>query len=302
VFLLGASYGDAIALTYAPRLKLDGVISLSGEAYLPSASANPFVSAPHLRIPLLIVGSRHDRYLPVKDALALLRRAGSSDKRTALYSGAGTAGRSSRAPRTRRVRGPWSSAGFAPARSRAVRPSRHNPDVAGIPDTLVLKRHRDLEGRRHQKWVRRGLLVLVGVVPLLALINIFGQRPHVESVSSPAAKLELYSTAHLRGGLLWEARFTVHARRNLKDAVLELDRGWMEGMTINTIEPSPIGEGSHDGKLVLDLGHVPAGQRHVLYVQFQVNPTNVGRRGQAVRLYDGKQLLATLHRRVTVFP
>jgi alpha-beta hydrolase superfamily lysophospholipase len=87
VFLMGASYGGAIALTYAPRLKLDGVISLSGEIYLPSSKANALVSAPRLRAPLLIVGSRHDRYLPVKDALTLLRRAGSKDKRTALYRG-----------------------------------------------------------------------------------------------------------------------------------------------------------------------------------------------------------------------
>jgi hypothetical protein len=73
-------------------------------------------------------------------------------------------------------------------------------------------------------------------------------------------------------------------------------------MTMNTIEPSPIGEGSNDGKLVLDLGHVPSGRRHILFVQFQVNPTNVGRRPQDVRLYDGKTLLATIHRQVTVFP
>jgi alpha-beta hydrolase superfamily lysophospholipase len=87
VFLMGASYGGAIALTYAPRLRLDGVISLSGETYLPSAKANALDSAPRLRAPLLVVGSRHDRYLPVKDALALIRRAGSKDKRTALYPG-----------------------------------------------------------------------------------------------------------------------------------------------------------------------------------------------------------------------
>jgi hypothetical protein len=73
-------------------------------------------------------------------------------------------------------------------------------------------------------------------------------------------------------------------------------------MTINTIEPSPVGEASRDGKLVLDLGHVPAGQKYLLFVQFQVNPTNVGRRGQDVRLYDGETLVATIHRTVTVFP
>jgi hypothetical protein len=174
--------------------------------------------------------------------------------------------------------------------------------VADIPDRIVLRRHRDLVGRRHQVWVRRVLLALAGVVPLLALFNVFGQRPHLTTVGSAGATLELYAPAHVRGGLLWEGRFTVTAHRELKDAVLELDKGWMEGMQINTIEPAPLGEGSHDGKLVLDLGHVPAGQKHILFMQFQVDPTNVGRRQQNVSLYDGRALLATVHRRITIFP
>jgi hypothetical protein len=174
--------------------------------------------------------------------------------------------------------------------------------MSEIPETLVLKRHRDLAGRRHDVWMRRGLLTLVAAVPMLALFNVFGQRPHTASATAPAAKLELSAPSSLRGGLLWEARFTVAARQELKDAILELDRGWMEGLTINTIEPSPVGEGSRNGRLVLDLGHVPAGQEHVLFLQFQVNPTNVGRQGQAVRLYDGKELITTLHRTLTVFP
>jgi alpha-beta hydrolase superfamily lysophospholipase len=87
VFLMGASYGGAVSLTYAPKLRVDGVISLSGETYLPSTHANPLLSAPRLHMPLLIVGTRHDRYLPVKDALALLRKAATKDKRTALYPG-----------------------------------------------------------------------------------------------------------------------------------------------------------------------------------------------------------------------
>jgi hypothetical protein len=174
--------------------------------------------------------------------------------------------------------------------------------MATVPDTLTLKRHRDLEGRRRDAWVRRALLALVGLLPLLALTNLFGQRPHVATAAARAATLELYAPGHLRGGLLWEARFTVVAHRELRDAVLELDKGWLEGMQINTIEPSPVGEGSNNGKLVLDLGHVPRGRRYILFMQFQVNPTNVGRRPQSVRLYDGTRLLATIHRRITIFP
>ena len=37
-------------------------------------------------------------------------------------------------------------------------------------------------------------------------------------------------------------------------------------------------------------------------MQFQVNPTNVGRRSAAVALYDGNELLARVDRTVTVYP
>jgi hypothetical protein len=53
---------------------------------------------------------------------------------------------------------------------------------------------------------------------------------------------------------------------------------------------------------VFELGRIPAGQKHVLFLQLQVNPTNVGRRSQNVRLFDGDELLATIERTVTVFP
>jgi hypothetical protein len=39
----------------------------------------------------------------------------------------------------------------------------------------------------------------------------------------------------------------------------------------------------------------------ILYMQFQVNPTTVGRRSQEVRLTDGSRTLLVVHRTVTVF-
>jgi hypothetical protein len=81
-----------------------------------------------------------------------------------------------------------------------------------------------------------------------------------------------------------------------------LDPGWAEGVTINTVTPGPLGEASRDGKIVFELGRVPAGNKHVLFVQLQVNPTNIGRRSQDVRLFDGDELLATIDRSITIFP
>ncbi len=174
--------------------------------------------------------------------------------------------------------------------------------MADVPDYLVLKRHRDLEGRAWQIWVRRGLIGLVCVVPVLALFNVFGQRPATTAVSGDAAKLELYAPARVRSGLLYEARFTIRARSELKDATLVLAPGWAEGASINTIEPSPADEGSRDGSLLFKLGHVPSGGHFTLFMQFQVNPTNVGRHDQDVSLYDGSERIASIRRTMTVFP
>jgi alpha-beta hydrolase superfamily lysophospholipase len=87
VFLVGASFGGATVLTYGRLLDVGGVISLSGETSLPGARLNALAAITRLRSPLLIVGSRHDHYLSVRQALVLLRRAGSKDKRIALYPG-----------------------------------------------------------------------------------------------------------------------------------------------------------------------------------------------------------------------
>ena len=170
------------------------------------------------------------------------------------------------------------------------------------PDAIKLTQHRDLRGRLWQIWVRRALMSLVAAVPIIALFNVFGQRPATSAATAPAAEFKVYAPTHLRGGLLYMARFHVTARRDLKKAAIVLSPGWAEQITINTLEPSPIGEGSSNGKLVFQLGHIPAGRSYILFMDFQVNPTNVGHRSQDVTLADGNTALVTLHRNVTIFP
>jgi hypothetical protein len=54
--------------------------------------------------------------------------------------------------------------------------------MADIPDRIVLKRHRDLEGLGGRIWYRRGLLTLLVAFLCLGLANVFGQRPHGTTV------------------------------------------------------------------------------------------------------------------------
>jgi hypothetical protein len=174
--------------------------------------------------------------------------------------------------------------------------------VADAPQGLTLKRNRDLVGRRLEHPIRRVLLGLLFVFALLGLLNRFGQRPELSSTPTARAQLDLFAPDTVRGGLLFEARITVHALQELRDARLVLANGWTEGMTINTIEPSPLGEASHDGHLSLDLGHVPKGDEHVLWLQLQVNPTNVTHRSADVELFDGDSHVLTQRHTITVFP
>jgi hypothetical protein len=173
--------------------------------------------------------------------------------------------------------------------------------MSDVPDQLVLKVARDREGKRDVKF-RRAAVALLMVFLGLGFFNLFGQRPSTSAAEAAAARLEVYAPERVRGGLYYEARFRVDAVRELEEATLVLDPGWAEGITINTVEPSPVGEASRDGKLVFVLGRIPAGQKHVFFLHLQVNPTNVGHRSQDVQLFDGDELLATIDRSITVFP
>ena len=187
--------------------------------------------------------------------------------------------------------------------------------MAAVPDQLVLKRHRDLEGRERkqgqsdaaadrerQPWTRRVLLSLLTLVLVLGAANVFGQRPFTSTATAPAGTLEVYAPTRLRGGVFWMARFHVRAAREIEHATIVLDPGWLEQMHLNTLEPAPIGEASRDGRIALDFGRVPPGDSLLVFMQFQVNPTNVGRHSHDVELYDGETMLARIDRIVTIFP
>jgi hypothetical protein len=175
--------------------------------------------------------------------------------------------------------------------------------MADIPDRIVLRRHRDLEGWGRFRRARYIVIAVLLAFLVAGLLNVFGQRPSTADAQSAHAALRLYAPTRLRGGLLFEARFTIHALDELKNAQLELAPGWSEGLQMNTIEPSPVGQGSHDGNLIFTLGHVPKGKVFRLFLQYQVDPTNVAwRRNADVTLYDGGAKLLTIHRTITVFP
>ena len=159
-------------------------------------------------------------------------------------------------------------------------PDRGDPQgslsEAEPPPFLSVDRHRDLRGRERVPWQRRSLFLLLVAVPAAGLANVFGQQPVASRASGVGARLQVFAAEKLRGGLLGQAMFRITARRDLHHATLVLDRGWTEGMQLNTIVPNPLGQASRGDRLALDFGHVPTGETLVARIQFQVNPTAVG--------------------------
>jgi hypothetical protein len=147
-----------------------------------------------------------------------------------------------------------------------------------------LDRTRDLKGRGHQPWVRRVGLLLMGVIVVLALLGRFGQTEQSHAAASPSAKLEVLIPGTLRGGLLWRARIIVHARQKIAAPVLVLGPGYVRGMQLNTIEPSPTSETSRAAGLAFSYPTLEAGQSLTVYLQLQVDPTVIGAQDLSVGL------------------
>jgi hypothetical protein len=170
--------------------------------------------------------------------------------------------------------------------------------VGGLFGDLPLERRGDVVAL----WTRRAVISLFAVISLLGLLDVFGQGASQTSATAPAATVRVTAPTAVRGGLFFQSRVEIRAVRAIDHPRLVLDEGWFEGMQVNSIEPSPVGEAGRDGRIVLSYDGLDAGQRLVVWLQFEVNPTNAGHRSYDLELDDGETKVATVHRSLTIFP
>jgi hypothetical protein len=151
-------------------------------------------------------------------------------------------------------------------------------------------------------WARRAVLALFAVIAAFALLDRFGQGTSESAMVGTAASLRVIAPETVRGGLLFQSRIEIRARRDVTLPRIVLDRGWMEGMQINSIEPAAMSESSRSGRVVLSYDQLAAGDLLRIFLSFQVNPTYVGRRSYGVELDDGRVQIARTNRSLTVLP
>jgi len=171
-----------------------------------------------------------------------------------------------------------------------------------LPDGLTAERNRDLRGRARHPRYRQGLLCLIAVLPVLALLNVFGQHPTVSTAHAAAADLKVTAPSRLRSGLIFQVRVEVFAHRALTLPHLIFSQGWWESMSENSIAPNPTDQTSSNGRVVLAYNKLSAGHTLIVWLYFQANPTNVGKRSEDVELADGSTPISGVHRSLTIFP
>jgi hypothetical protein len=168
--------------------------------------------------------------------------------------------------------------------------------MSQLPDGIDLRRHRDFQGRELGQWLRRLFLLLIFAFAVAALLNAFGQRPTTLEARAAPATLKVSAPSSVRGGLLYQATFTIHATAALRKPILRLDRGWYEQTTVNTIEPEPEQTTSDEDHVDLEYPALATGQTLVIYVDMQANPTNVGSHDAGAALLDGARQIAAVDR------
>jgi hypothetical protein len=163
--------------------------------------------------------------------------------------------------------------------------------------------HREQRVPRREVWVRRGLMTLLGAFCVLGLANVFGQRATVDSAGTDAAAVEVSAPQRMRSGLISTAHITVRAHRHIAAPRLVLSGDWLHQVTINTVAPAANAErGTPDGGVALAYSPLRAEESLVVNVEFQVNPTAIGRRHWDVALNDGDRPLVHVDRPGLVFP
>jgi hypothetical protein len=175
-------------------------------------------------------------------------------------------------------------------------------EAGPLPDALDRARHCDMRGRDWHVWWRRFALLAILALPVLGLVNVFGQRESSTTVRGALASVQIVAPSAVRAGIVFTTQIVVTPRAPITDCELYLGQGWFAGMTLNGVTPQPSDQSSDGPWQIWQFGDLGVGQRLRLWISWQTNPTTVGHHSQPVAVYDGERRLVTVHRSMMIYP
>lgn len=144
---------------------------------------------------------------------------------------------------------------------------------------------------------------------LLTIFMIAGLTGFMGGNKSPELKVEnsnvvfaLHGPTIIRNGMAFETRFTVQAKRPIRQLAISVPNALWRDMTINSMIPAASDENANDGSYHFIFSELPAGQMFQLKVDGQINPPLIGHVQGPITLWDGPTKLAVINYRTKVLP
>src|SRR3954454_8984006 len=107
-------------------------------------------------------------------------------------------------------------------------PARSTPSGPTMTE-LFSDVSRETKGAHRALYARRCFMALFAGVAVLGLLNAFGQEASTSTARASGVSLTLSAPERVRGGLFFQSRVEIRARRRIAHPNLVLDQGWTEG-------------------------------------------------------------------------
>ena len=147
------------------------------------------------------------------------------------------------------------------------------------------------------------MLTIFAAIAVLGLARCLRTGHHPDGGERPGAVLNVSAPETVRGGLFFQSRDRdprARARSSIRGS--SSTRAGSRACRSTRSSPRRVSEASRDGRVVLSYDALAAGDRLRVWLQFEVDPTNVGQRSYGLELDDAETRLAAVHRDITVLP
>lgn len=145
-------------------------------------------------------------------------------------------------------------------------------------------------------------VAILGAILVATLTGVFGGRATTIERNNAAVAAEIRMPMVLRNGEFFEMQVKIDARRRIEKLRLGIGSRIWRDVTVNTMIPAATDETYQDEAYRFTFGHLERGDRFVVKIDSQINPSRRGAAQGTVDILDGETILASVPLRITVLP
>lgn len=145
-------------------------------------------------------------------------------------------------------------------------------------------------------------VVLLGAILATAATGVLGGRTMTVARKNAAISAAVEVPTILRNGEFFEMRIKIDARRRIEKLGIGVGSQVWRDVTLNTMVPASTQETYQNGSYLFTFGPIESGNRFVVKMDGQINPSRRGTTEGAVDILDGNTVLLSVPLRIKVLP